>query len=665
MADIDDDDGGGGDEQQQKEAENVRVQERVEVARVYEQDKAGLSHADTGVTRGGASGVGASGYDEQELKREERVNEWLTKARARLAERTSVQHAAASRDLAARVAKLEVARDLSRVWFHIDMDAFYASCEVRADEKLRDVPFAVGGLGMITTANYAARAYGVRSAMPGFMGRKLCPQLVFVKPDFTKYTAAAEEVRECIREFDAEPLVVGLDEAYADVTPRVEERLQRVHQQGQQHDERPSPSSLASPTTLSSATVDEQFAAAEEVACDLKRRVREHTGLTCSIGFAPNRMLAKVCSDMRKPDGVFGLRNSREDILSFMDTLPVKKVSGIGRVTSAKLKGLAIETCGDVLRRGVDVASTFYEKSTNFIITAALGIGATEKPEPDDGDLRRKGISVERTFTATPNRGVLKAKLKDVASTLAADIRRHELRGKCVTLKMKTARFELYTRSKTDANFASIGNEDNVEDTAERLYKIAVHIFTDAFEKNPTSYRLLGIRLGDFVGQEQNEAGQHTLEVSFQNAQNAERRPLNKMVTFTTEEEARDSGAVDEEEDGANDATDAKEAATTSMGAGNGPSSSSFVICDLCGERVPNDPRSLQEHSDFHFALSLSATNGGHTYMHGDHTRPPTSRASTGSPHAKRAKKAPAAVDIRAFFSSKGDDKNTGNCIER
>ena len=357
---------------------------------------------------------------------------------------------------------------------------FYAACEIRANEKLRDIPFAVGGMGMISTASYHARRYGVRSAMPGYMGRRLCEHLVFVKPDFRKYTAAAGEVREILAAYDKDFIAAGLDESYLDVTDIVNARL-------------PITDGLRIGSGVEDARVLEVI---QDLANEIRVRVQETTNLTCSIGAAANRMLAKVCSDHNKPNGVTAIAPNREAILKFVAGLRVNKISGIGRVTSALLRGaFGIETCEELLREAHLYYFAFSQATFTSFLKKGLGMGATEKEEaPQEGEIQRKGISCERTFSPTQNELQLKEKLRDICRSLANDLRENELRARHVTLKMKTHRFEQFTRSKILSSF--IGGEENSRETADKIFKIAVAMFADAFKEKKTSYRLLGVRCG-------------------------------------------------------------------------------------------------------------------------------------------------------------------------
>ena len=195
---------------------------------------------------------------------------------------------------------------------HVDMDCFYAAVEEREQPELRGRPLGVGGLGgrgVLTTCNYEARKYGVRSAMPTFMALTRCPQLVMVRPRFDLYRAESARVRAIFHEYTPAVEPLSLDEAYLDVS----------------HHDRP----------------------ATEVAAEIRARIFEATRLTASAGIAPNKMLAKIASDLRKPNGQFTIKPAA--VAAFMVDLPARKIHGIGEVTARRLEGeLGVETCGQL-----------------------------------------------------------------------------------------------------------------------------------------------------------------------------------------------------------------------------------------------------------------------------------------------------------------------------
>src|SRR5271156_1853725 len=207
------------------------------------------------------------------------------------------------------IAALELSRDLSQYVIHIDCDAFYAAVEEIDKPELKDVPMAVG-MGVLTTCNYAARKFGCRSAMARFVAMKLCPQLICLPLDFEKYTAKAKEVRAIIAAYDPRFESSSIDEAYMNITEYC-------------------------------ATHDIDPDAAIE---QLRREVREKCKITISAGIAPNAKIAKICSNKNKPNGQFRVPNDRTAVMSFMNTLAIRKVNGVGRVFERELDAIGVRT---------------------------------------------------------------------------------------------------------------------------------------------------------------------------------------------------------------------------------------------------------------------------------------------------------------------------------
>ena len=205
------------------------------------------------------------------------------------------------------IGDLERERDLTRTWFHIDMDMYYAAVEIRDRPSLADKPIAIGSMAMIATANYVARQYGVRSAMPGFMGLILCPELILIPPNYGKYIAVSRQFREIVAEYDPHYVTLGLDEVNMDVT----DYLRR-------------------------SNIDNEEGK-KELAHRIRTRVHEATKLTCSAGIAPNRMLAKICSDWNKPDGQSYMPPDRSHIMDFIGSLEVRKIPYIGGMQETTL----------------------------------------------------------------------------------------------------------------------------------------------------------------------------------------------------------------------------------------------------------------------------------------------------------------------------------------
>ncbi len=267
----------------------------------------------------------------------------------------------------------------TRKIIHVDCDCFYAAVEARDDSSLRGRPVAVGGdphrRGVIATCNYPARHFGVHSAMASSTALRLCPDLVIVPPNFDKYRKVSAQIHEIFKRYTAliEPL--SLDEAYLDVSQ------------------------------------SEQFEnSATRIAEAIRAEVRQHIGITVSAGVAPNKFLAKVASDWRKPDGLFVITPAQVD--DFVASLPVKKISGVGRVTAEKMASLNLHTCGDLqgLTR-LELAQAFGSFGERL-----YHLSRGEDNRPVQTGRRRKSVSVERTYDS--DQPTLKEWLRELDSLL-------------------------------------------------------------------------------------------------------------------------------------------------------------------------------------------------------------------------------------------------------
>ncbi len=240
---------------------------------------------------------------------------------------------------------------------HLDMDCFYAAVEMRERPELVGVPIAVGGggrRGVVTTCNYPARAFGVRSAMPGFMARERCPQLVFLPVRFDLYRAESAKIRAILDETTSLVEPLSLDEAYLDVT------------------------------------ANERFA--WDLAKEIRTRIREELHLTASAGIAPNKMLAKIASDWRKPDGQFAILP--EQIPAFMQALPVRKISGIGPKSAERFAQRGLHTCGDLQRLSLAELAQEYGRWGQELYQRCRG----HDDRPVESNRIRKSLSNESTF---------------------------------------------------------------------------------------------------------------------------------------------------------------------------------------------------------------------------------------------------------------------------
>ncbi|MGE0386204.1 MAG: DNA polymerase IV [Gammaproteobacteria bacterium] len=334
---------------------------------------------------------------------------------------------------------------------HVDMDAFYASVEQRDRPELRGRPVVVawrGARSVVCAASYEARTFGVRSAMPALRAERLCPQAVFVPPDFPRYREVSHRVRGIFLRYTdlVEPL--SLDEAYLDVT---------VNKPG-----------------LSSAT---------EVARRIRAEIRADTGLTASAGVAPNKFLAKIASDWNKPDGLFVIRPG--EVEAFLAPLPVKKLPGVGRATEQVLSALGITTVADL--RGFDRAR-LQERFGRFGLRLhALAHGVDDHPVLPDRPLQ--SISAEETFEADLPLTALGPAIRSAARRVWLRREKTDRIGRTVFIKLKTADFRQITRSVTPPQPPA--SED-------ALAEIATSLLAQVDLPGSTRYRLAGVGLGNF-----------------------------------------------------------------------------------------------------------------------------------------------------------------------
>lgn len=334
---------------------------------------------------------------------------------------------------------------------HLDMDAFYASVEQLDHPWLRGRCVIVGGSsgrGVVSAASYEARRFGVRSAMPVFQARRLCPQGVFIPPRMDRYQQLSREVMAVLREFA--PLVepVSIDEAFMDLAG-----TESLH---------------GPPAALAAA---------------LKEAIRERLGLTASIGVAPNRFLAKIASDFRKPDGLTVI--APEQVQAFIERLPIAKVPGVGPKTHAKLEGLGIRFLGDIRRFPEPTLKACIGSYGGRLCELARGID----PTPVTPDSAAKSISSECTLEEdTCATAALTRCLLQQAEEVAAGLRQEGVKARTVVLKIKHADFRLFTRRTTFAPPTQSSKD---------LYRQAVRLLENA--RVTQKVRLIGLGATGFV----------------------------------------------------------------------------------------------------------------------------------------------------------------------
>ena len=352
---------------------------------------------------------------------------------------------------------------------HVDMDAFYASVEQHDNPELKGKPVAVGGgsvRGVVSAASYEARKYGVRSAMSGFIAKRNCPDLIFVKPRFDRYKEISQQVRTVFFEYTdlVEPL--SLDEAYLDVT----------------ENKKGSPS----------ATL---------IAEEIRQKIFEKTGLTASAGISINKFIAKIASDYNKPNGQKTI--NPEEVLSFLENLEIRKFYGVGKVTAEKMYKLGIFTGTDLKQKSLDFLNSNFGKNGAFYYNVVRGVHLSEvKPHRI-----AKSVGAERTFSENLSSEVfMLERLDNIASELDKRLKKSKVAGKTITLKIKYSDFTLQTRSKTLPYF--VANKALIFETAkELLYQ----------QKLENSVRLLGISLANLNSNKTNKSTPNLeKDISFQ-----------------------------------------------------------------------------------------------------------------------------------------------------
>jgi DNA polymerase IV len=295
---------------------------------------------------------------------------------------------------------------------HVDMDAFFASCEQRDHPELRGKPVAVGGMGergVVAAASYEARVFGVRSAMASAKARRLCPDLVFVRHRFDVYREVSQQIRAIFLDYTALVQPLSLDEAYLDVTENTK----------------------GEPS-------------ATRIAEEIRARIRADTGLTASAGVSYNKFLAKIASDINKPDGLCVI--TPRDGPDFVATLPVRKFYGVGPATAAKMERLGIVTGEDLRARDRHFLDQHFGKAGGYYYNASRGIDH----RPVNPDQERKSVGSETTFSVNlTSEADCMTELTPLIAKVADYCIKRDISGRTITLKLRYADFKTVTRSRS------------------------------------------------------------------------------------------------------------------------------------------------------------------------------------------------------------------------
>ena len=344
--------------------------------------------------------------------------------------------------------------DQRRVIFHVDLDAFYVSAEVRENPTLRGLPVVVGadpeggkGRGVVVACSYEARKFGLRSGMPISIAYRSCPQAVYLRPNWGLYERTSEEVMATLRGFADRFEQSSIDEAFLDVSSRV--------------------SGVAS---------------AKKLALDLKAAVKDRHGLTCSVGIAPNKSSAKIASDRNKPDGLTLV--PLDDVEGFLSPLPVKVIPGVGTKTQEFMKEKGIETVGQLQKVDGKQLLSWFGKNGVWLWGVVHGQENIEVREQE----MPKSLSVERTFREdVDDFARVRKEAADAASELSRRLKTANLAYKVGGVKIRFKGFETHTRERTLATHSE----------SEELLQETVASLLGEFENHGKPVRLIGVRVAD------------------------------------------------------------------------------------------------------------------------------------------------------------------------
>ncbi len=350
----------------------------------------------------------------------------------------------------------------TRVIVHVDMDAFFAAVEQMDHPEYRGKPVVVGadpmagrGRGVVSTASYEARQYGIHSAMPISRAYRLCPQAIYVRGRYSRYRELSRKIMDILKTFTPIIQQISIDEAFLDLTGRVKDHAE-----------------------------------AEHAGRRIKQKIREETGLTASLGIATNKFVAKIASDLEKPDGLTVCPPGEEK--QFLADLPIRKLWGVGEKTAKKLMRMGFRTIGDIAK--TDQLDLVRQLGSWGLQLWKLANGIDNRPV--SGTSVRKSISEETTFLEdVDDPQIIEETLKKIAEGLAHSMRQKGIKGRTVTLKIRLEDFETHTRSQTLPEFI---NE------AETIHSLALSQFR-AFKTKGKKIRLIGIGVSQLntIGGEQ------------------------------------------------------------------------------------------------------------------------------------------------------------------
>jgi len=346
---------------------------------------------------------------------------------------------------------------MARCIFHIDLDAFFVSVEQVLNPKLKGKPVIVGGdperRGVVASASYEARPFGIHAGMPSSKARRLCPQAIFIRSHFSLYKDASSKFMKILGDFSPYIEPLGLDEAYLDVTG-----------------------------------CEEPYGSPRQLARAIKERINKELKFTASVGIATCKVVAKIASDLCKPDGLLQIAPGKEQ--AFLNPLPIAKLPGVGKKTEQSLKEMSITTIGELASLPLNTIKRQFGATGAVLHSYARGVDDREVEAPGEA----KSISQQLTFARdTLDRNFLEANLHNLCQEVCQELRGQKKSAKCVAIKLRYADFKTITRQ-------VILKETS--DITQVIFAAAQQLLSKALAQQGKPVRLIGIRISSLVGEE-------------------------------------------------------------------------------------------------------------------------------------------------------------------
>jgi DNA polymerase kappa len=334
------------------------------------------------------------------------------------------------------IKSLESSRDNSETWIYIDMDMFFASIEIRDNPSLADKPIGVLNGTIISTANYVARRYGIKSSMPEFKAIKLCPDLILIPQNLEKYRRESNIIKSIFSEYDYNFEQLGLDEAGLHVTHVLKKKC------------------------------SDTDAGRQALAAEIRQKIFSKTQLTASAGISCNKMLAKMCSKINKPNGQFYLKP--ENVKEYMKNVSLCDVPGISKQESKLLKLLGLYKCSDILKKKLELYFGLSKQFLTTVLKSALGIGPTDHQNINSRE--KKTISATKSFEPTEDPDTLESKISELSNQIDFEMKKNKVRSKAIEIILKTFTYE--TRTRRERTKAYFYNGKEVNELAVTLIRI-------------------------------------------------------------------------------------------------------------------------------------------------------------------------------------------------